>query len=455
MLQGFQNIFKIPDLRKRLLFTIALIAVYRIGAHIPTPGVNASALIDFFERQRANVFGLLDLFSGGALSQFSVFALGIVPYISASIIMQLLAVVIPYLERLQKEGEIGRKKITQYTRLGTIGLAAIQAWALTTLFHNQIEGVIPDFSISFRIVAVLTLTAGTALVMWLGEQITERGIGNGISLIIFVGIIARYPSDINRTFRAVRDGSMSVFSLLIFLAVAVATIAAIIIIYQAQRKIPVQTAKRVRGRRVYGGGSTHIPLRVNQAGVIPVIFATSIMTFPSLMAQFINVPFMQTFSNFFSSGPQYSLYALIPVSLQDVGAFEVLKVFTAFNLVSMILIIFFTYFYTTVTFNPSDVADNMKKSGGFIPGIRPGKPTAEFIDKSLSRITLAGAVFLALIFILPTMLNTLLGVPIYFGGTSLLIVVGVALDTMQQVESHLLMRYYEGFIRKGKLRGRR
>jgi len=455
VLQGFQNIFKIPDLRKRLLFTIALIAVYRIGAHIPTPGVNASALIDFFERQRANVFGLLDLFSGGALSQFSVFALGIVPYISASIIMQLLAVVIPYLERLQKEGEIGRKKITQYTRLGTIGLAAIQAWALTTLFHNQIEGVIPDFSISFRIVAVLTLTAGTALVMWLGEQITERGIGNGISLIIFVGIIARYPSDINRTFRAVRDGSMSVFSLLIFLAVAVATIAAIIIIYQAQRKIPVQTAKRVRGRRVYGGGSTHIPLRVNQAGVIPVIFATSIMTFPSLMAQFINVPFMQTFSNFFSSGPQYSLYALIPVSLQDVGAFEVLKVFTAFNLVSMILIIFFTYFYTTVTFNPSDVADNMKKSGGFIPGIRPGKPTAEFIDKSLSRITLAGAVFLALIFILPTMLNTLLGVPIYFGGTSLLIVVGVALDTMQQVESHLLMRYYEGFIRKGKLRGRR
>jgi preprotein translocase subunit SecY len=369
--------------------------------------------------------------------------------------MQLLAVVIPYLERLQKEGEIGRKKITQYTRLGTIGLAAIQAWALTTLFHNQIEGVIPDFSISFRMVAVLTLTAGTALVMWLGEQITERGIGNGISLIIFVGIIASYPSDINRTFRAVRDGSMSVFSLLIFLAVAVATIAAIIIVYQAQRKIPVQTAKRVRGRRVYGGGSTHIPLRVNQAGVIPVIFATSIMTFPSLMAQFINVPFMQTFSNFFSSGPQYSLYALIPVSLQDVGAFEVLKVFTAFNLVSMILIIFFTYFYTTVTFNPSDVADNMKKSGGFIPGIRPGKPTAEFIDKSLSRITLAGAVFLALIFILPTMLNTLLGVPIYFGGTSLLIVVGVALDTMQQVESHLLMRYYEGFIRKGKLRGRR
>ena len=455
MLQGFQNIFKVPDLRKRLIFTMSLILVYRIGAHIPTPGVNASALIDFFERQRANVFGLLDLFSGGALSQFSIFALGIVPYISASIIMQLLAVVVPYLERLQKEGDIGRKKITQYTRLGTIGLALIQSWGITTIIHNQIEGVIPDFSISFRIIAVLTLTAGTALVMWLGEQITEKGIGNGISLIIFVGIISQYPSDINRLFRGVRDGSMSIFSLLIFFVVAVATVAAIIIIYQAQRKIPVQTAKRVRGRRVYGGGSTHIPLRVNQAGVIPVIFATSIMTFPSLMSQFVNVPFMQTFSNFFSSGPQYSLYALIPISLQNIGAFEIFKVFTAFNLTSMILIIFFTYFYTTVTFNPSDVADNMKKSGGFIPGIRPGKPTADFINKSLTRITLAGAVFLALIFILPTMLNTLLGIPIFFGGTSLLIVVGVALDTMQQIESHLLTRYYDGFIRKGKLRGRR
>ena len=291
--------------------------------------------------------------------------------------------------------------------------------------------------------------------MWLGEQITERGIGNGISLIIFVGIISQYPSDMNRVFRAVRDDSMSEIALIIFLIVALATVAAIIIIYQAQRKIPVQTAKKVRGRKVYGGGSTHIPLRVNQAGVIPVIFATSIMTFPSLMAQFVNIPFMQTFANFFSSGPQYSLYALVPISWQNIGVFDVLQVFTAFNLTSMLLIMFFTYFYTTVTFNPSDVADNLKKSGGFIPGIRPGKPTAEFINKSLSRITLAGAVFLALIFILPTMLNTLLRVPIFFGGTSLLIVVGVALDTMQQVESHLLMRYYDGFIRKGKLRGRR
>ncbi|MGQ9630330.1 MAG: preprotein translocase subunit SecY [bacterium] len=462
MLKGFQNILRVPELRRRILFTLAMIAVYRLGSQIPTPGINVAAISNLFQQASSarGLLGLLDLFSGGSLSRLSIFALGIMPYISASIIIQLLAVVIPYLENLQKEGEAGRRKITQYTRYGTIVLAAIQSFGMLNFINVSVANAIPSWGFNFLLTAVLTLTAGTAFLMWLGEQITERGIGNGISLIIFVGIVARTPHDIASTIRAVRTpgpGSPTPFGVAIFAIIAVAVIAGIIVVQQAQRRIPVQYPKRIRGRRVYQGTSTHLPLRVNTAGVIPIIFATSIGTFPSLMASFIKHPVMEKVSQLLAPGaqPVNSLFGLLPQNLQSITAFRILQIFTLYEFIAVVLIIFFTYFYTAVVFNPNDVADNMRKYGGFIPGIRPGKPTATFIDQALSRITLAGAIFLAVVYILPSALNSILNIPFYFGGTSLLIIVGVALDTMQQIESHLLMRYYEGFMSKGKLRGRR
>jgi preprotein translocase subunit SecY len=433
VIEQVRNIFRVPELKRRVLFTCLLLVVYRIGAHVPTPGIDAHALALFFQQQAGNLLGFFDLFSGGALRRLSVFALGIMPYISASIILQLLAVVVPALEKLQKEGEQGRKKITQYTRYGTVGLSAIQGLGIAVgLESMQIQGamVVPTPGWSFRLMTMITLTGGTIFLMWLGEQISERGIGNGISLLIFAGIIVRMPEAIFASWTLVTQGELNPLILLALLALMVAVVAGVIIMTLGQRKIPVQYAKRVVGRRVYGGQSTHIPLRVNTAGVIPVIFASSIIAFPATIAQFIKHPWAQWVSALLAFGglPYTVIY----------GAG----------------IIFFTYFYTAIIFNPIDVADNMKKYGGYIPGIRPGSKTAEFIERILDRITLVGALYLAGISILPEILITQMNVPFYFGGTSLLIVVGVALDTVQQVESHLLMRHYEGFLKKAKVRGR-
>ena len=433
MIEQFRNIFRVPELKRRVLFTCALLIVYRIGAHVPTPGIDAHALALFFERQAGNLLGFFDLFSGGALRRLSVFALGIMPYISASIILQLLAVVVPALEKLQKEGEQGRKKITQYTRYGTVLLSAIQAMGIAVgLEGMQISGapVVPTPGWPFRLMTTITLTGGTMFIMWLGEQISERGIGNGISLLIFAGIIVRMPEAIFASWTLITQGEMNPLIFLALLALMVAVVAGVIVMTLGQRRIPVQYAKRVVGRRVYGGQSTHIPLRVNTAGVIPVIFASSIIAFPATIAQFIKHPWAEAVSTWLRFGG-------IPYTLIYAGG-----------------IIFFTYFYTAIIFNPTDVADNMKKYGGFIPGIRPGSKTAEFIERVLDRITLVGALYLAGISILPEILITQMNVPFYFGGTSLLIVVGVALDTVQQVESHLLMRHYEGFLKKAKVRGR-
>jgi len=433
VIEQVRNIFRVPELKRRVLFTCALLIVYRIGAHIPTPGIDAHALARFFETQAGNLLGFFDLFSGGALRRLSVFALGIMPYISASIILQLLAVVVPALEKLQKEGEQGRKKITQYTRFGTVGVAAIQGLGIAIgLESMQIQGamVVPVAGWGFRFMTTITLTAGTIFLMWLGEQISERGIGNGISLLIFAGIIVRLPEAIVASWTLITQGEMNPLVFLLLLVLMVAVVAGVILMTLGQRRIPVQYAKRVVGRRVYGGQSTHIPLRVNTAGVIPVIFASSIIAFPATVAQFIDHPWAQLVKNWLAFGG-------VPYTLIYAGG-----------------IIFFTYFYTAIIFNPSDVADNMKKYGGFIPGIRPGSKTAEFIERVLDRVTLVGALYLAGISILPEVMITQMNVPFYFGGTSLLIVVGVALDTVQQVESHLLMRHYEGFLKKAKVRGR-
>ncbi len=436
MFQVFQNIFKIPELKRRILITLGLLAVYRFGAHIPTPGVNAQVLTDIFNSAQGTVLGMVDMFTGGALKRLTVFALGIMPYISASIILQLLTVVVPYLERLAKEGEQGRKKITQYTRYGTVVLSAVQAFGISMgLESMQGPGgtpVVPNPGWSFRLISVITLTAGTAFIMWLGEQITERGIGNGISLIIFAGIVTRLPTAVAGTIEALQRGELALFSLLGLLIMMVLVVAAVIMMQQGTRKIPVQYAKRVVGRRIYGGQSTHIPLRVNTSGVIPVIFASSIIVFPATLARFANNQAIKDFVDL-NLTPGHMLYTVLYATM----------------------IIFFAYFYTAIVFNPTDLAENMKKYGGYIPGVRPGKRTATYIDSVLTRITLAGAIFLALIAILPQFLTTYMNVPFYFGGTALLIVVGVALDTMQQIESHLLTRHYEGFMKKGKLRGRR
>jgi len=433
VIEQFRNIFRVPELKRRVLFTCLLLIVYRIGAHVPTPGIDAHALAIFFERQAGNLLGFFDLFSGGALRRLSVFALGIMPYISASIILQLLAVVVPTLEKLQKEGEQGRKKITQYTRYGTVALSAIQGLGIAVgLEGMQIGGatVVLNPGWAFRLMTMITLTGGTIFLMWLGEQISERGVGNGISLLIFAGIIVRMPEAIVASWTLITQGEMNPLIFLALLALMVAVVAGVIIMTLGQRRIPVQYARRVVGRRVYGGQSTHIPLRVNTAGVIPVIFASSIIAFPATITQFIKHPWAQAISTLLRFGgvPYTIIY----------GAG----------------IIFFTYFYTAIIFNPTDVADNMKKYGGYIPGIRPGSKTAEFIERILDRITLVGALYLAGISILPEILITQMNVPFYFGGTSLLIVVGVALDTVQQVESHLLMRHYEGFLKKARVRGR-
>jgi preprotein translocase subunit SecY len=437
MLESLQSIFKIPELKRRILMTAALLVVYRIGGHIPTPGVDGGALTSYFQSQAQNtLFMLYDLFAGGNFHKATIFALGIMPYISASIILQLFGAVIPYFERLQKEGEEGRRKITQMTRYGTVILAVIQAFGIS-VFLESLNGqfavpVVPNPGFGFRLITALTMTSGAVFVMWLGELITDKGIGNGMSLLIFIGIVARFPAEIINTIRAVTQGSLNPIVLIIMTAFMIFITGFVIMMTQAQRKIPVQYAKRIVGRKMYGGQSTHIPLRVNTAGVIPIIFAQSIIVFPSTIASFFpNSDVMQSMHRFFAPGtPVYiALYSL--------------------------MIIFFTYFYTAIVFNPVDIAENMKKFGGFIPGIRPGRHTSEYIDRILQRITLPGAIFLAVIAVIPDLLLRYGNVPFYFGGTSLLIIVGVALDTLQQIESHLLMRHYDGFMKKGHLKGRR
>jgi preprotein translocase subunit SecY len=437
MFSKLQDIFRIPELKRRIFFTVTLLIVYRIGSHITTPGVNPVALKAFFSAQQGTIFGLYDLFAGGNLSRATIFALGIMPYINASIILQLLQAVIPYFEKLAKEGEEGRKKLTQYTRYGTVGLALIQALGMSFFLENMNVGgvqVVPVGGMGFRLLTILTMTCGTIFVMWLGEQISERGIGNGISLIIMIGIIARYPGNFMDTWRALKLGQLTPFRMVFFVILMVAVIASVVLITQGQRRIPVQYAKRIVGRRVYGGRAQYIPLRVNTAGVIPIIFAQAIMMFPSTLAA---LPFFRE-SEFM--GAVQSVF--------HPGAWVYLTLYG-------VIIIFFTYFYTAIVLNPVDLADNMQKYGGFIPGIRPGKRTSDYIDRILSRVTLPGAIFLAFIAILPDVLQRRAGLPFYFGGTGLLIVVGVMLDTLQQIETHLLMRHYDGFMKKGKLRGRR
>ncbi|RPI02111.1 MAG: preprotein translocase subunit SecY [Ignavibacteriae bacterium] len=440
--ETFTNIFKIQELRERLLFTTLLLIIVRIGSHITVPGVDAVLLADTIRKSSENtLFGLYDLFVGGAFSNAAIFALGIMPYISASIVIQLLGAVVPYFAKLQKEGEEGRKKITQYTRYGTVAISLMQASGVVAkLMATSTAGVpiVPEAirGVGFYLSTTIILTTGTMFMMWLGEQITERGIGNGISLIIFIGIVARFPNAILDEFQLVRGGTRNLIVELVILVLMGFIVAGVVLITQGTRRIPVQYAKRVVGRKVYGGVTQYIPLRVNTAGVMPIIFAQSIMFVPQIIFSFFpNSEFMNELStNWFG----YSSWT--------------------YSFVYALMIIFFTYFYTAIAFNPKDVADNMKKQGGFIPGIRPGTHTSEFVDNILTKITLPGSIALAAIAILPTMmikLGVTPGFASFFGGTSLLIVVGVALDTLQQVESHLLMRHYDGFMKSGKLRGRR
>ena len=437
----FRNIFKIHELRQRILYTLALLVIIRLGAHITLPGIDAAVLSQSTKNASSdNLFGLYDLFVGGAFQNAAIFALGIMPYISSSIIIQLLGAVVPYFQKLQQEGEDGRKKITQLTRYGTVIIAGLQGWGVTIKLLNQNFQGIPIVplgvqGISWTISTVMILTAGTIFMMWLGEQITDKGIGNGISLIIFIGIIDRFPFALLDEYRLISQGTRSLIVEIVILALMVVIIAGVVLVTQGTRRIPVQYAKRVVGRKVYGGVTQYIPLRVNTAGVMPIIFAQSLMFIPNTVLSFFpNNQFMQDVSKYFVyTSPVYSvLYA--------------------------ILIIFFTYFYTAIAFNPKDVADNMKKQGGFIPGIRPGKQTSEFIDNILTKITLPGSFFLAIIAILPAFVSTW-GVSgrfaQFFGGTSLLIIVGVALDTLQQIESHLLMRHYDGFMKSGKVKARK
>jgi len=436
MLDRLRNIFQVPELKRRILFTLALFIVYRLGEHVPTPGVNAKALAGAFASQAGGLFGLYDLFVGGAFSRATIFALGIMPYISSSIILQLLGAVVPYFEKLRKEGEEGQKKLTQLTRYGTVLISIIQSYAYSVFLMNlgasQGLSIVPQPGFLFTFSTIITQTTGTIFVMWLGEKITEHGIGNGISLIIFVNIIGRMPNTVRSGIESVHAGTVSLFVMLFVVAMMVLVIAAVILMTQATRKIPVQYAKRIVGRRMYGGANTHIPLRVNSAGVIPIIFASSVMILPATVAGFV---------------PPSNPLAALGQWFNPFGAL--------YNLFYGLIIIFFTYFYTAVVLNPNDLAENMRKYGGFVPGIRPGRRTAEYIDRVLSRITLPGAVFLALIAVLPDFIIGMTKAPFLgFGGTSVLIVVGVALDTLQQVESHLLMRHYEGFVKRGRIRGR-
>ncbi len=457
---SLKNIFAVSELRNRVLFTLALLGVYRIGHHIPTPGVNTAALAELARQAQNTMFGLYDMFTGGSLSQVTIFALGVMPYISASIILQLLTVVWPYMEKLSKEGELGRRKITQYTRYGTIFLSVVQSLGIAIFLERQTEiaGGLPlvyNPGLAFRLMTVLTLTTGTSFVMWLGEQITERGIGNGMSLIIFAGIVVGFPRAVIQTFDQMRTGQLGLISIVFLLIMMALVVAAIIFVERGHRRVTVQYAKRVVGRRMYGGSSTHIPLKVNTGGVIPVIFASSILAFPATIAS--------AFQGDWAIRVTDALAVGMPLH----------------NLFYVGLIIFFAYFYTAIIFNPDDVAENMRKYGGFIPGIRPGKRTAEYIDTILARITLAGAIYLSLIAILPQFLlsgfkvapipfigewldavtprliTEGMGIQFFFGGTSLLIVVGVAMDTVQQIESQLIMRHYDGFMKKTRIRGRR
>jgi preprotein translocase subunit SecY len=457
---SLKNLFAVSDLRNRVLYTLALFAVYRVGHNIPTPGVNIAALAEMARQLQGTMFGLYDMFSGGNLSRVTIFALGIMPYISVSIILQLLTVVWPYLERLSKEGELGRRKITQYTRYGTILLSVVQALGIAIFLERQtrIAGGLPlvyNPGWMFRFMTVLTLTTGTCFIMWLGEQITDRGIGNGMSLIIYAGIVVGFPRAVLQTFDQMRTGQIGLIRILFLLLLMGFVVAAIVFIERGHRRITVQYAKRVVGRKMYGGSSTHIPLKVNTGGVIPVIFASSILAFPATIASAFKGGWVETLTTQLGIG--------MPL----------------YNLLYVAGIIFFTYFYTAIIFNPDDVAENMRKYGGFVPGIRPGKRTAEYIDTILTRITLAGAVYLAIIALLPQWLisgfkvapipfigdwldanlprfiTEGMNVPYYFGGTSLLIVVGVAMDTVQQVESQLIMRHYDGFMKKSRIRGRR
>ncbi|MBL8633867.1 MAG: preprotein translocase subunit SecY [Myxococcales bacterium] len=437
MASSIANIAKIPELRRRILLTLVLLAVYRVGVFVSVPGVNRQVMKDMVKAASGSFLGLFNMFSGGALEQMSIFALGIMPYISASIILQLLTVVIPALDRLNKEGEQGRKQINQYTRYGTIVISMVQAFFIARYLESssrtQFGSVVADPGLGFELLTMLTLTTGTAFIMWLGEQITERGIGNGMSLIIFAGIVARFPDALVQLLqKSSGQGDMTVFDLLVIAGIVVAVIAAIIFFERGYRKIPVQYAKRVVGRKVYGGQSSHLPLKINVAGVIPPIFASSILLFPAQLAGFVQSSWMQRAADVLNPGDW------------------------RYNTLYVGLIIFFCYFYTAVTFNPVDIADNMKKYGGFIPGIRPGKKTAEYIDRVLTRLTLGGALYISAVCVLPTFLQQKFKVPFYFGGTSLLIVVGVALDTVQQIESHLITRNYENVTGpKGpRIRGR-
>jgi preprotein translocase subunit SecY len=421
MFDSFQQAFKVGDLRKKLLFTLLMLLVFRIGAHIPVPGINSDAVAELLKGQ---LFGFFDIISGGAFKRFAVFAMSITPYINASIIMQLLTIVIPKLEELNKEGDQGRKKIAEYTRYGTVVLAFIQAMGMSIALSKT--GAIVNPGIGSYLTIAISLTAGTAMLMWIGEMITEKGIGNGISLIIFAGIVARIPSQIHGVGQELAGGIVGAFNIALFIVIALVVIAAVVAVNEGQRRLPIQYAKRVVGRKLYGGQSTFLPLKVNAGGVIPVIFAMSLMMFPATIGSWMNPTsgFNRFINTYFNTGS------------------------VLYNVLYAALIIFFTYFYVAIIFNPVDVADNIKKYGGFVPGIRPGRPTAEYIDRILSRLTLIGGIFLALIAVLPNFVIALTGITsLWFGGTALLIVVGVALDTMKQIESHLLLRSYEGFVK--------
>ena len=435
MLDALQNIFKIPELKKRVLYSLGMLAVYRIGCHIPTPGIDRIALSHFFKQAQGTLLGLFDMFSGGALERLTVFALGIMPYISSSIIFQLLTVVVPAIEKLSKEGESGRKKIIQYTRYGTVVLSVVQglgiAIGLESMRGPAGELVVPNPGWPFRLMTVLTLTAGTAFIMWLGEQMSEKGIGNGISLIIFAGIIARIPTALSNTARLLNAGQISLFVIIFVLALMFAVIAGIVFVERGQRRLPIHYAKRVIGLKTFNAQTSHLPLKVNMAGVIPPIFASSIIMFPATIANFINIPWVQKAAKSLTPGNW------------------------AYNIFYVAFIVFFCYFYTAVTFNPVDVAENIKKHGGYIPGIRPGKETSEFMDSVLTKLTFAGAIYISVVCVLPSILVGKFNLPFYFGGTALLIAVGVGMDTVSQIESHLITRNYEGFLKGVRIRGRK
>jgi len=435
LIEAFQNIFRIPELKKRVFFSLGMLAVYRIGCHIPTPGIDSTALAHFFAQARGTLLGLFDMFSGGALEKLTVFALGIMPYISSSIIFQLLTVVVPAIEKLSKEGEAGRKKIVQYTRYGTIVLSIVQALGISIGLESMRgpagELVVPSPGWGFRLMTVITLTAGTAFIMWLGEQMSEKGIGNGISLIIFAGIVARIPVALGNSFRLLKTGELSLFVVLFILLVMFLVVAAIVFVERGQRRLPIHYAKRVVGLKTYGGQTSHLPLKVNMAGVIPPIFASSIIMFPATVANFINIPWVQSAAK--SLKPGNLVYDVFYVAF----------------------IVFFCYFYTAVSFNPVDVAENVKKHGGYIPGIRPGKETSDYLDRVLTKLTFAGAIYISAVCVLPSILVGKFNLPFYFGGTALLIAVGVGMDTAAQIESHLITRSYEGFMKGVRVRGRK